>query len=251
MRVTLPVAALRALTAAALIAALAAGPIAAAAGDTIAGTAATTPAAATPAAATPAPAAASASTPLDRYLAQLRSLDTAFVQSVADARGQQGAAGKGTLLVQRPGKFRWTYQPADGGSDSGQLLVADGRNLWFYDRELDQVTVKPLQQALAATPMLLLSGNGTDLRASFDVRNAPARDGLEWVEVRAHDPGAEFSSAQLGFRGMELARMVVHNRLGQTVTLQFHDSRRNVAIDPAQLRFTPPAGADVIGTPQP
>ena len=74
-------------------------------------------------------------------------------------------AGAGQLLVQRPGRFRWDYQLARAGAGSrrrrtsGQLLVADGKNLWFYDRELAQVSVKPVAAALSATPIMLLSGS--------------------------------------------------------------------------------------------
>src|SRR5579863_5004898 len=122
---------------------------------------------------------ASGTTALDRYLDGLKSLRTAFTQTVTDARGTETEAGSGTLVVQRPGRFRWDYQPrADAtpvagpgassapgsappasapGGERGQLLVADDKNLWFYDRELAQVSVKPVAAALSATPVMLLS----------------------------------------------------------------------------------------------
>ena len=117
------------------------------------------------------------STALDRYLDGMTSLRTAFTQTVTDAHGSEIEAGAGTLVVLRPGKFRWDYQPraATGAAtgtapgtagkaakdqastpasgERGQLLVADGKNLWFYDRELAQVSVKPVAAALTATPV--------------------------------------------------------------------------------------------------
>src|SRR3984885_13806587 len=54
---------------------------------------------------------ASDATALDRYLDGLKSLRTAFTQTVTDARGTETEAGSGALVVQRPGKFRWDYQP--------------------------------------------------------------------------------------------------------------------------------------------
>jgi outer membrane lipoprotein carrier protein len=200
---------------------------------------------------------AAASTPataLDRYLAGLDSLSAAFTQTVTDKNGAQLDAGSGRLLVQRPGRFRWDYQPKDTGSgnagERGQILVADGKNLWFYDRELAQVTVKPVEAALSSTPIVLLSGSAAQLHDSFEINGTGAHDGLDWVEVKPRSAEADFSRAALGFAGGRLARMIVDDRLGQTVQLVFSHSERNARIDADALRFQPPAGVDVIGTPQ-
>lgn len=213
-----------------------------------------------------------AGTALDRYLDGLKSLRTAFTQTVSDAHGNPVESGSGSLIVQRPGRFRWDYRvrsdesaagataagattgaataAGEAADQRGQLLVADGRNLWFYDRELAQVTVKPVAAALSATPVMLLSGTAAQLRESFDISPAGSRDGLEWVSVTPRASSADFNRAQLGFAHDQLERMVVNDRLGQTVQLDFSRSERNAPIDPAQLQFKPPAGVDVIGTPQ-
>jgi outer membrane lipoprotein-sorting protein len=207
-----------------------------------------------------------ADTALDRYLNGMNSLRTAFTQTVTDARGTQTESGAGTLLVVRPGRFRWDYTPrtdavaagasaapppaATAGGERGQLLVADGKNLWFYDRELAQVSVKPVAAALSATPVMLLSGSSAQLHESFDIAAAGSHDGLDWVSVKPRSTEADFSHAELGFARERLARMVVTDRLGQTVTLEFSHSDRNVRFAPSELQFKPPAGVDVIGTPQ-
>lgn len=206
---------------------------------------------------------ASANTPLDRYLSDLRSLRTDFTQHVTDAHGKLVSSGHGSLVVERPDRFRWDYEPgagsaaagntaAAGGADTqdGQLLVADGRNLWFYDRELAQVTVKPIGAALSATPIMLLSGRLSELRASFQISSDGAKDGLDWVLVRPLSDQADFSDARLGFRGAELVRMVFQDKLGQSVQLDFLQAARNVPIDPTVFRFQVPPGVDVIGTPE-
>ena len=193
------------------------------------------------------PAETSNGTALDRFLDGLASLRTQFSQAVVDAAGKQLETGQGTLLVRRPGRFRWEYTPLGGGA---QLLVADGTNLWFYDRELQQATVKPAAAALTATPVMLLSGSAAELRAAFTVVDVAQRDSLSWVQVTPRSAAAEFASAELGFRGTQLVRLVIHDRLNQTDTLNFTASTRGARVADAELRFTPPAGVDVIGTPQ-
>jgi outer membrane lipoprotein carrier protein len=192
-----------------------------------------------------------AQTPLDTYLAQLRTLRAEFSQTVTDSKGREVQAATGKLTIVRPGKFRWELTPSSAsGSESPQLMVADGRNLWFYDRDLEQVSVKPAATALTATPAGLLSGEG-DVRQWFDVTDAGRREGLAWVKAVPKQNDADIREAMLGFAGAELRRMVIRDKLGQTVQLEFRASERNAAVAEADVQFSPPAGADVIGTPTP
>ena len=218
---------------------------------------------AAPPAAAPAasPAPAAATTPLDRYLDSLRTLRTTFLQTLADPHGREIDRATGTLIVQRPGKFSWDIHPqpvaADSGSananvatprsGAGQLMVCDGKNLWFYDRDLQQVTVKPVDSALSATPAMLLSG-AVDVRKSFTISAAGEREGLDWVLVEPAAAQADFRSALFGFEHGELRRMILEDKLDQTATVIFQKIERNGSVRPVEVTFTPPAGADVIGT---
>ena len=187
-----------------------------------------------------------AQTPLDTYLTQLKTLRADFAQTVTDGKGEVQKA-QGTLIIVRPGRFRWELTP-DGGSP--QLMVADGKNLWFYDRDLEQVSVKAATAALTATPAGLLSGDG-NIRELFTVSSAGKSDGFDWVLVKPRESDADFREARLGFGPSELKRMVLKDKLGQTVRLDFSRSERNPSVAESEVKFTPPAGADVIGTPTP
>jgi outer membrane lipoprotein carrier protein len=196
---------------------------------------------------------AQAATPLDSFLDDMKTLRASFVQTLADSHGKEIDRSTGTLIVARPGKFSWDIHPQnmDKGTskDSGQLMVADGRNLWFLDRDLQQVTVKPADAALSATPAMLLSGT-VDVRKNFTITPAPKRDGLDWVLVEPHGTDADFRRALLGFAGKDLARMILEDKLGQTATVMFDHVERNGNVAPEEVSFTPPAGVDVIGTPR-
>lgn len=193
--------------------------------------------------------AASGLTALDRYLDGLETLRAEFVQTVIDARGREVDRSTGTLVVSRPGRFRWEIHPRDVAGSSGQLMVADGKNVWFFDRDLEQVTVKPADEALSATPAMLLSG-AVDVREAFRITDAGRRERLDWVLVEPLGAEADFRRALLGFSGGELRRMILDDKLGQTATVIFEDVRRNVRVSPEEVSFTPPPGADLIGTPR-
>lgn len=186
-------------------------------------------------------AAPSGSTALDRFLDGLESWQADFTQTITDSRGRAKTGDRGRLVVQRPGKFRWEI-------GTSQLMVADGRNLWFHDLELDQITVKPANRALSATPATLLAGTAP-LRDQFSVVQRGMRGGLEWVAVKPKSAAAEFREARLAFAGRDLRRMELTDALGQQVVLEFSATRRNAPVVADALRFVPPPGADLIGTP--
>ena len=199
--------------------------------------------------AAPAAVATAAATPLDRYLDGLSTWSAQFQQTVTDARGRKVGEGSGRFLVVRPGRFRWESAPA-GVVGAAQLLVADGRNLWFYDRDLEQATVKPLQQAMPQSPAMLLAG-GTGLNEAFDVRSDGRHADLDWVIVQPRDKTADFREARFGFRDRELVRLEIVDKLGQRSSLLFTNVQRNPVVDPDEVRFQPPIGTDVIGKPLP
>src|SRR6187402_2538910 len=139
-----------------------------------------------------------AQTTLDSYLEHLKTLRAEFSQVVTDSKGRQVQDAKGKLVIVRPGRFRWELTPSGGASSSPQLMVADGKNLWFYDRDLEQVSVKPASSALTATPAGLLSGEG-NVRELFNVSPAGRKDGLDWVLVAPKQGDADFREARLAF----------------------------------------------------
>jgi outer membrane lipoprotein carrier protein len=193
-----------------------------------------------------------AATPLDAYLQDLKTLRVEFLQTLSDSHDKETDRATGTLIVSRPGKFSWEIHPqnaAGGNSGAGQLMLCDGTNLWFLDRDLQQVTVKPVDATLTATPAMLLSG-GVDLRHNFKITPAGERGGLSWVLVEPAGADADFRSARFGFLNGDLKRMILDDKLGQTATLVFQKVVRNGPVAPAEVSFTTPPNVDLIGTPR-
>jgi len=185
-------------------------------------------------------------TALDRYLSGLESWRAEFSQSIIDSRGRMRSPQIGRLLVQRPGKFRWEIGPKSEGAT--QVMVSDGRNLWFLDADLDQVTVRPAGSGEAATPAMLLAGT-TPLRAKFNVSSRGRKEGMEWVRVTPKGAEGELKEMRFGFVGLELRRLEIDDKLGQRAVMVFNTRVRNGRIDHSEFRFVPPPGADVIGKP--
>lgn len=190
---------------------------------------------------------AASETALDAYLADMKTWSADFRQTMQDSRSRKEvAAGSGRLIIVRPGQFRWEKTP-EGSTEMLELMVNDACNLWSLDVDLDQATVKPSKD-LTQSPAMLLAG-GADLRTAFRVEAAPRRDSLDWTRVQARDAQSDFREALFGFKGKELVRLVVVDKLGQSSTLLFANVRRNAVVDPQLMRFKAPDGVNVIGKP--
>jgi outer membrane lipoprotein carrier protein len=164
-----------------------------------------------------------------------------FTQVVVDRTGKVLRQSSGTFSLARPGKFRWTY-----AKPYSQLLVGDGQKVWVYDQDLNQVTVRPMDKALSATPAALLSGSG-EFEKIFTLQELPAGDGLAWVGARPKDADSALESARLGFSGGVLSKLEFVDNFGQTTTITLSNLEKNPRLPADAFNFVPPKGADVIG----
>jgi len=181
---------------------------------------------------------------LERYLAGLNSLQAEFHQRSTVSGGDEAREASGRLYLQKPGRFRWDYR-----QPSPQLIVSDGVNLWLYDQELEQVTVKAIDESLATTPALLLAGKAS-VAESFTITNGGSQAGLDWVRLTPKRADTDFIEFRLGFAGGELKAMELRDKLQQTTRIEFSDVKRNARLAGDLFQFSPPAGVDVIGTPR-
>lgn len=185
--------------------------------------------------------AASPAAKIEQYLANLTSWSADFEQTIDDGAGKILRSASGHLYLQRPGKFRWDYlQPAE------QLVLTDGKKLWFYDKDLAQANVRDMDSTLSSTPAVLLSG-GAPLASQFDITALPADEGLEWFQLRPKRADNDFQAVRVAFSKGELVRMLLADKLNQVTSLKFSAAKRNIPLAPELFSFTPPAGVDVIG----
>ena len=166
-----------------------------------------------------------------------------FRQTLTDPNGLMLEKTSGTLEIQRPGRFRWVYE-----EPYEQWLVADGSNIWSYDVDLEQVTVKPQAEALANTPALLLGGSGKAMD-QFEHDGSFTENGLTWVRLLPVDTESGFRRVELGFEEGRLSRMVFFDNLEQTTVVVLENVVVNEPIDAARFRFTVPDDVDVVGKP--
>lgn len=182
--------------------------------------------------------AASAVDRLKSLIGASSSYQADFHQVVKDEKGAEMQVSDGQVFVQRPGRFRWKSE-----APYNQLLVADGRELWRYDEDLEQVTVKKVDARLGNTPALLLSGDLDSLDKVFVVE---AHGEQGFLLRPKDDAGNMFESLEIVFVQGKMARMVMKDSLRQTTVIEYRNVKTNVSLVPALFQFTPPAGVDVF-----
>ena len=164
-----------------------------------------------------------------------------FSQTVLDRNGRSTSQASGVMAFSRPGKFRWTYD-----KPYAQLLVGDGAKLWIYDQDLNQVSVRKLDQALGSSPAALLAGNN-EIERFFTLTEAGRGDGLDWLEATPKSNDTLFAAVRMGFTGATLKQMELKDSFGQTTIIRFEKLERNPKLPAGLFKFAPPKGADVIG----
>ena len=178
---------------------------------------------------------------LHQFLEGTRAARASFAQVVINKSGKQGQKANGSMIFQRPSKFRLSYE-----KPYEQLIVGDGSKLWTWDKDLNQVVVKPMGKAVGASPASLLAGDN-DMEKNFELKEGGEVDGVVWLDATPKSTDAGFDRVRIGFKGGLPKAMEWRDNFGQTTQLSFGTFERNPSVTADTFHFTPPKGADVVG----
>lgn len=178
---------------------------------------------------------------LDHFFQDLKTMRAEFVQTLVDAEQQVKEESEGVLVLSRPGRFRLEYS-----KPYSQLYVADGKRVWMYDKDLEQVTVRPQTEALGSTPAMLLSGS-EPLERNFTLEELGDHEGFTWIDLKPKEKDATFAYIRLALDGDVIRAMEMVDNFGQMTRMYFHTVERNPKVNAGAFRFTPPPGVDVVG----
>lgn len=165
---------------------------------------------------------------------------TAKFNQVVMAKKREISHSSGTMALARPGHFRWqTQQPM------AQLVVADGKQLWIYDEDLEQVTVKKQDNGLGGTAGLFLSGYNDTVTRDFNVTVKTLGDS-SCFDLQARSIKANFQRAKLTFKGNALTAIELFDQLGQHTDVHLSAVKINPKIEQSLFQFKTPKGVDVV-----
>lgn len=179
---------------------------------------------------------------LDHFVADLQQVSATFTQSTRDANGHEGETLSGKLALKQPDLFRWDVQ-----APYEQLIIADGKKIWVYDPELDQVTVQSQLASQSRSPLAIL----TDLERldrEYETSEKGTNDGLAWLRLTPKWDQSPFAYVDLGLDVNGLEVMVFRDQVGNTTETRFNKWQRNAKLPAKTFTFDVPQGVDVIET---
>lgn len=178
---------------------------------------------------------------LKNFYNNTRSVHANFYQVVTDKQGRKVQEVYGEMQLKRPNKFKWDYnKPYE------QQIISDGKQVWLYDTELAQVTVRAIDKALGSSPAALLAGDDT-LEKGFKLANLDRKDNAEWVSADPVTRDTGFEKILLGFSDDKLQEMELIDSFGHTTRIVFSAVEVNPTINNKTFLFKAPKGVDVVG----
>lgn len=185
-------------------------------------------------------AAASGKQQLIAFQRDVESLKADFRQVVTDKTGKVLQDSSGKVLLARPFRFRWDFQvPYE------QVVVSDGVQVWFYDADLEQVTIRKVKGGLGSGVALFLSAS-SPVEDEFRLEELLGAPGKEWVLATPIKSNPEFERIKLGFSGDNPEVIELEDSFGRVTRLEFSNFERNPSIGSERFSFVPPAGVDVL-----
>ncbi|MCP3870441.1 MAG: outer membrane lipoprotein chaperone LolA [Gammaproteobacteria bacterium] len=175
-----------------------------------------------------------------RFLQEVKGLEARFEQTLLNTQNQQEVKTRGAFYLNRPNQFRWDYLEPEK-----QQLIADGRQIWLYDSDLDQVSVQSQDSALKGTPAMLLISGEQKVDETFKVYDQGSRESLDWVKLLPRDEESQFVRILLAFDEGELRRMEMVDKFGQMTRFRFYDVHLNPEFSSDFFHFEPPLNADL------
>lgn len=184
----------------------------------------------------------SAERQLIQQLKNITTFKANFVQNIQGAQGEKMSKTTGTVVVSRPGKLYWKTQKPDV-----TIVIADGKSVWTYDVELEQVVQQNLAEALHNSPASLLVGDTANISSTFEISNAKKCDeNQSCYQLKPKHKDSSFSTLNIRFLQDKLSEVRMVDPLGQKVRTVFSDISVNQPVDQKLFAFTPPKGVDVI-----
>jgi outer membrane lipoprotein carrier protein len=177
---------------------------------------------------------------LKSFLATTKTLTANFKQVLYDETGKVKQISNGVFNLSRPGKFRWDYQ-----KPFQQEIVSNSGKVWFYDADLEQVTIKKLDKSMGSTPALLLTGD-VDIEKEFNIEKQGNDEGMQWIKLLPKNEESSFKYVLIGLNEGTLGGMELSDNFGQLTRIYFSDVTINPQIKADEFNFVIPKGVDVL-----
>jgi outer membrane lipoprotein carrier protein len=174
----------------------------------------------------------------------------ATVDFVADFRQEtevktlnRNLKASGQVSFKRPGKMFWRYE-----EPKGQFVLADGKYLYFYQPEQNQIIKSPLKNAFRSDiPLSFLLGIG-NLKKDFNAVLKATEESQYILRLEPKGESGGFSEILLGVakNSSDIQWVSVRDATNNLTTIRLSGMRKGVGLKDSLFRLEVPKGVDVV-----
>jgi outer membrane lipoprotein carrier protein len=172
---------------------------------------------------------------LKKMIKQLNTFEANFSQRVIDVDGKDIMTGKGKVHLSHPALIRWHALEPDEN-----LLVSDGKTLWMYNIDLEQVTAIGAKEAIDSTPFALLASDDNTLWSHYNVSKKADDYVIAPIELTG-----QVKQLSLSFNGKQFSKLVIEDVSQQKSEFTFSQAQSNKTLAKTLFSFTIPEGVEL------
>jgi outer membrane lipoprotein carrier protein len=177
---------------------------------------------------------------LKSFGVQVTAAEGTFTQRTLGAQGQTAPDQAGTFIFERPGRFLWQVtQPYE------QLILTDGKDLYQYDPDLSQVTVRSVGNSLGDSPAAVLFGNG-QIDDLFTLSPLPDQEGLAWLRAVPKQPDSGLRQIDMGLRDGLPVKLLLKDGFGQMTQVDITTLKPKTSLPADTFKFELPPHTDLV-----
>ena len=180
--------------------------------------------------------------PLQQYVDGLTTFSANFEQVVPEDSFTNNVS-KGHFNLKRPGNLFWQYkQPA------GHTIIVERGNLWVFDDELEQVTVRPVADVQRDIPLNWLLFD-EPIKDRFDIKDLGMKGDKHWYSLTPTFT-TYFIAVDVALQDGKMVAVSLFESMDKTTFITFTEIEQNTKLPETAFKIVIPENMDVIGQPE-
>ncbi|MGI1670278.1 MAG: outer membrane lipoprotein chaperone LolA [Neptuniibacter sp.] len=178
---------------------------------------------------------------LHELLQNHTSFSSNFEQVTLAENGREAQKTSGRVFLSKPNLYRWETE-----IPYPQEIVSDGKYVWIYDPDLEQVTQRSADTQESSAPALILNGQIEELSKKFSISLLSDTGADQIFELIPLTEQHNFSNIRLAFTVGTISELMLEDSLGQRTSIVFSEQQINPELDEEVFFFRVPADADLL-----
>lgn len=178
---------------------------------------------------------------IESHLGKTRSLQADFTQTVSSVAGERRVR-TGVFYYLKPSRMRWAFK-----GPSAETIVSDGKTVYTYQPDLNQVIETPASQAFGSQNATAILLDATNLSKYFKITRPTTAPHPAMISLllTPRDRGLALR-VEIDPKTLNPASFEFQDAMGDRTRIDLSNIKINVTLSNFLFRFSPPPGADIV-----